>query len=556
MKSLPPALCALIEIHMQTLLHWFSGEVYRRMLGRGESHFLVRLAKRLDFRPLEEVCASYHHSGGAGAPVTHSVPRLVRALLVKYLLNLSLRQLEETIRWNLLVKWFVGYALFEAGPDHTTLERFELWVYAHHPRDIFDRILNQIDEDFPAEREKAQIGDTYALRANAAGESLIHLVRHSCQRLLNALGEATSEGLAEVQSQLEQEVLFGRTEETQEYRLKPEEKEQRLYQTVKAAIRCQELVQARLSSQTEVVAEKEQAVHTWLAILAKILADELTIGRDENGQVTQVKPLPKAKKGLFRIASASDPDATYRVHGDDIDLGYNVNLAATDTFIREIRADTGSQHDATAIPDLLSAQQKYHNLLPSKFIYDQAAGTGKSHVAVATVSQGRTQLVAPLVDYSQRSQRFGPDDFSLSPDGHSLTCPNGQVSSSAYRSNSSDGRLFRFTPHQCQECPLTQACRGDQLPPNQLRRIYISDYRSALDDARTYAQTPEFQQDLSLRAGIERIISNLVCFHDARQARRRGQPSCDFQAKMNATAFNIRQWLRLLERRTPASASP
>ena len=108
------------------VLQWFSEEIYRRILRRGESHFLVRLTRHLDCRSLEEVCAGYHHRSGPGEPVTHAVPRLVRALLVKYLLNLSLRQLEEAIRWNLLVKWFVGYALFEAGPDHTTLERFEL----------------------------------------------------------------------------------------------------------------------------------------------------------------------------------------------------------------------------------------------------------------------------------------------------------------------------------------------------------------------------------------------------------------------------------------------
>ena len=46
----------------------------------------------------------------------------------------------------------------------------------------------QIDQDFPEERQKAQIGDTYAMRANAATESLIELIRHTCQRLLRTLG--------------------------------------------------------------------------------------------------------------------------------------------------------------------------------------------------------------------------------------------------------------------------------------------------------------------------------------------------------------------------------
>ncbi len=87
-----------------------------------------------------------------------------------------------------------------------------------------------------------------------------------------------------------------------------------------------------------------------LDILAKILADELTFDFDEQGQVTGAHELPKKKKGSYRIASAADPDATYRVHGERIDFGFNISVAATDTFIRESQADTGSQPDAVAIP--------------------------------------------------------------------------------------------------------------------------------------------------------------------------------------------------------------
>ncbi|MFQ5854795.1 MAG: hypothetical protein ACE5LU_04010, partial [Anaerolineae bacterium] len=73
---------------------------------------------------------------------------------------------------------------FAAGPDHTTLERFEVWVCEHQHRTYFDEILRQIDADFPEERHQPQIGDTFAMRANAAKESLIRLIRHTCQCLL------------------------------------------------------------------------------------------------------------------------------------------------------------------------------------------------------------------------------------------------------------------------------------------------------------------------------------------------------------------------------------
>ena len=151
--------------------------------------------------------------------------------------------------------------------------------------------------------------------------------------------------------------------------------------------------------------------------------------------------------------------------------------------------------------------------------------------------------------------RFGPDDFVLSPDGTTLTCPRGRVSTTAYRSQSGQGRSFRFSAEQCRNCPLIQRCRGDEVPLDHMRQVFVSDHRSVLALARTYAQTEAFQQDLKARSTIERIVANLVRYHGARYARRRGKSLCDFQAKMNAMAFNIRQWMRELQRRSPFAAA-
>ncbi|MGB3218508.1 MAG: transposase [Anaerolineae bacterium] len=555
MDIIPPAVRSVVEKYLVQLLYWFSDEIYKLLLPRAQNHFLVGLRNHLNFGTLETACAKYHHEGGRGAPVVHPVSRLVRALLVKYLLNLSLRNLEESIRWNLLVKWFVGYAAFESGPDHATLERFELWVIEHQTRTFFDQILNQIDHDFADDRDKSQIGDTYAMRTNAATETIIWLIRHTCQRLLTAWQEMDEAGLAAVRKQLDREAIFGAEDEAKEFRLDQTQRGNRLQRTVAAALQCQALIRAQLAEHPSLPEAQRQAVSALLDILNKIMTDEVSITRNEAGEITSVQELPKNKKGSYRIASTTDYDATFRVHGEKTDFGYNVNLAATDTFIREIRADTGSQPDPVAIPDLLTAQQEYHDFMPVKLIYDKAAGTGKHHADVDKASDGQTQLVAPLMPYDQRSERFAPDDFTLSPDDHSLTCPRGRVSTTAYRSQSGDGRSFRFTPAQCADCPLFAQCRGDQVPASHIRQVFISDHRSILAKARTYAQTPQFRLDLKLRSTVERIIANLVRYHGARRAHRRGRLLCDFQAKMCATAFNLRQWLRRLQRQAKAASA-
>jgi len=452
-------------------------------------------------------------------------------------------------------KWFVGYSPFEAGPDHSTLERFEQWVIAHQARTFFDAVLRQIDQDLPAERQQPQIGDTYALRANAAQETLITLLRHTCQRLLGTLAEADAAGHAALLADLDQAALCGSRDEVKEYRLTVEQRRSRLATTAVAAAQCAARVRTHLGA-SALTAAQRQPVATWLAVLDKLLADEFTLTQDTEQQVTAAAELPKDQKGSYRLGSATDPDATYRVHDEQSDFGYNVNIAATAHFIRAVHVATGAEPDPVAIPAVLQDEQAHQGAVPPKFIYDAAAGAGKHFATVTEVTAGQTQLVAPLIPYDTRTERFTPDDFALSPDETTLTCPRGRTSATAYRSQSGQGRTFRFSAQQCAGCPLADLCRGAAVPPDHMRQVFISDFRSAVAQARTYAQTADFKADMKLRPTIERIIANLVRYHDARQARRRGQPNCQYQAHMNAMAFNLRQWLRQLARHSrPAPAS-
>jgi IS5 family transposase len=553
MSIIPDFVLSLVTAHLTPLLHWFSDRVYADLLKRTPDHLLVKLHQRLDLAPLETACAAFHHAEGPGAKPTHTVPRLVRALLVGYLQDWSLRELEWQLRYNLVVKWFVGYPVFAEGPDHTTLDRFELWVCFEQHRTIFDHVLDQIDADFPQERRQAQIGDTYALRANAAKESLVRLIRHTCQCLLTTLAQADPAREAEVKRQLDLAALFGKKGELGEHHLTPEERAARLQTTALAALTCARQVRVQLEQPVPLSPETCAPMRQWLERLDKLIADEVQLAADDTGQITQVTERAADDKGGYRLGSATDPDATYRVHGDDKkDFGYNVNLAVTDNFIREIQADTGAQPDPVAIPDLLREQLEHHDLLPDKFIYDAAAGAGKTRAQVAQATEGHTQLVSPLLPYEKRTTLFTPERFQLSEDGTQLTCPNSQSTAIAYRSGSGDGRVFRFLGPQCRDCPLWAQCRSQKPGSKAMRQVFISDYRPQIEAARAYNQTDAFKADMKRRPKVERIIAALVRYNGARQARRRGLTKADFQAKMNATAYNIKRWLRL----SPSAAQP
>jgi hypothetical protein len=65
-----------------------------------------------------------------------------------------------------------------------------------------------------------------------------------------------------------------------------------------------------------------------LTQLDKIITDEVRLTTDDLGAITHVTARPKDDKGAFRLGSATDPEATYRVHGEKkSDFGYNINVA-------------------------------------------------------------------------------------------------------------------------------------------------------------------------------------------------------------------------------------
>jgi hypothetical protein len=75
----------------------------------------------------------------------------------------------------------------------------------------------------------------------------------------------------------------------------------------------------------------------------------------------------------------------------------NINVAATQDFIREVHVATGAEPDPVAIPAVLETQKEHHGVVPPKFVYDGAAGAGKYFAAVARITEGQTQLVAPPI---------------------------------------------------------------------------------------------------------------------------------------------------------------
>jgi hypothetical protein len=353
--------------------------------------------------------------------------------------------------------------------------------------------------------------------------------------------------------------LFGKLPEKPSEFLSKEARLERLQRTALAAADFQRRVTGLLQPYPQ---QAHLLIRKWSGYLGKVLGDEIRFEYDAQGQPVRASELPNADKGEFRLISATDPEATYRMHGDepeDTTFGFNIQVCATTSgFIRETQAYTGAVPDQSKIAELISEQMTHLGTCPPKLLYDQAGGTGKTRALVQQASQGQTLLVAKIPDYAQRSQRFGPYDFTLSEDEKSLTCPQGKTSTICYPSIG-EGQTFRFFAWQCWQddppkrmqdadlskcCPLWQQCRDARQGPGSMRQVFISDYRDEVLKARHYNQTEGFQKEMKQRPMIERVIAELTNYCAARKCRRRGTKKADFQAKMCATVYDLRLWMR------------
>jgi hypothetical protein len=541
MAIVPEFLLDMIKMNLTLLEFWFSQRLNAHIVKNAPRHLLVRMQAGMDLSQIEQDCQRYHHHAGPGAKARHTVARLVRALLVKYVYNLSLREAEERIRHDLVVKWYVGYGVFEEVLDHSSLERFEQWVSQECHRVFFDGVLKQIDAAFPEERGGVQIGDTFAMQAEAAREGIVELLRHTSRFLLREVEQGAPEAYAQILKRLDLTRLFGPTDETPGYALNEEQRQTRRLQAVQGVWQLRQAVVPLVSSWE---GRLQIRVGVRLEDLEKIVQDEYAVECDDSGKVVAVKVLTKKDKGEYRLGSATDPDATCRNHGGDRTLGYNASLAVTPrTFIREIQTATGSTPDQAGVPALVAAQLLHQGVCPDKLIYDQAAGAGRTRAEVAKVSAGRTQLVARIPPQADNG-RFGPEDFHFNDTG-ALVCPQGRSSTISHFRADRDGNTYEFSAKKCADCPLWKDCRDPKASPSGERRVFISDYQHQIRQAEAYNQTPAFKKEMKQRPLVERVIFMLTHYDGARRARSRGLGRADFQVKMCATARNLRTWLSL-----------
>ncbi|HHE73451.1 MAG TPA: transposase [Chloroflexi bacterium] len=109
--------------HRTGMGSFFGDYVYDQVVPK--DHFLVALDSLFDWEKYSEVLIQIYQGKGLRGRPPYNPVVLLKMLFVSYLYNVSERDVESLTNVHLAVKWFVGLAVDERAPDHSTLTKFK-----------------------------------------------------------------------------------------------------------------------------------------------------------------------------------------------------------------------------------------------------------------------------------------------------------------------------------------------------------------------------------------------------------------------------------------------
>jgi len=120
---------------------------YQRTVERHSRHFLVMLSQLFDWEAQTQQFIRLYKGRGLIGRRPYEPVLIFKMLFLSYLYNVSERAMEELADLNVLVKWFLGLAVDEPVPDHSTLTAFKRRLLQDGGwqllQDAFDEVISQ-----------------------------------------------------------------------------------------------------------------------------------------------------------------------------------------------------------------------------------------------------------------------------------------------------------------------------------------------------------------------------------------------------------------------------
>jgi transposase len=468
-----------------------------------EDHLLRRVAAAVDFGFVRRLTARfYSHTGRPGL----DPEVLFKMGLLGYLYGItSERRLAEEVRLHLAYRWFLGYDLDEATPDHSVLSkaraRFGLPVYTA----FFTEIVRQCERAGLVRGEVLYV-DSTLVEANACPESA------GARALLAQLPGAAG--------------------------------------YVEAVWREDNAAPASGGDAPDAGdAGGPDGGGGPPGSAGEAARPPLHVAGPEDA--------PNGRQGAVNelVRSRTDPDAgLVKREGVPFGFYYKAHVGVDGGRARLITAvdvTPGEVADEHLLDRLLKEHEGATGRTVTEVAADTKYGTHENYVALE-----RRGIRASIPPHSTTSDRgaYSADRFVYEVGADRFRCPTGQVltrQGSSRTAGAAGGLIYRARPRICGACPVKAQC----CPSGAARTLLRPNDGGLRDRVLAYLRTRPARRSRRRRAAwVETANAELKERHGLRRARCRGRDKVLIQALGAATAYDVKK-LAQLRGHGPATGS-
>jgi transposase len=410
----------------------------------------------------------------------------------------SERQLIATASLNLAHRWYLGYALDEGLPDHSSLTRIRQRLGI----DLFQRFFEQVvdlcqEVDLVWGRELYV--DATKVGANAAVDSLIPRFYLDAKTHVADLFAADPA-----------------PDEHDDAGDPPAGKE---------GVSPEGVMRLPLGGLPSVAAS-EQAPR-W-----KLL---------EERRLDPTRPAVGSYRRTtdFRV-SVTDPDAAPMRSGTETTLGCHDHYVVDGGTARIVLAALVTPADVMEnqpMLDLLWRVCFRRKLWPHQVTGDTTYGTIENIVALEDAG---IRAFFPLPDFDRRTPFFGKGKFTYDSDADAYRCPQGQVLPRRKTKYTEAEVLYRADARTCNACLVKAECTAS----NHGRMVHRSFSENYLDTVRGYHLTEVYQKAMRKRkVWVEPLFAEAKEWHGLRRLRLRGLENANIQGLLIAAGQNLKRLL-------------
>ena len=453
-----------------------------------EGHFYRHLERSLDLAFVRDLVRDAYAE--SGRPSIDPVVFFKLQLILFFEGLRSERQLMRVVADRLSLRWYLGYDLTEALPDHSSLsrirERYGLAVF----RRFFEAITEQCVEAGLVWGRELSI-DSTDVAANAAVASLqprfaveAHLARLFAG---NDAGDDDDPGGEDGPTPL--------------------------------AVALPQEARANL-------AERAADRHDWIG---------------EAGRPDRTRTSGPYRRTADFLASPADPDASpLRPTGGRSALGYHdhdvVDGGKARIVLTALVTPAEVQDNQPALNQLWHARFRW-KLRPRQITGDSKYGTTANVVAIE--DQGIRAYV-PLPEAGRRPGLFADTDFAYDPVADVYHCPGDRVLRFISHCATTRRRVYEAPAAACAVCALREQCTTSRRG----RRVGRSLDEAYLERVRSYHATEAYAKAMRKRTvWVEPLFAEAKDWHGLRRFRLRGAEKVNIQAQVIAAGQNLKRLL-------------